>query len=170
MFEIYIFSHRPHASARGATSGNGPVAYRSHNPPFWHITRKNSVRSQNVSSCRKVRILCDATKLFNYFSVGFHCEIFWIIFWVKRNLDSCLTEDSVDSVQSLRYAHEPLSTEGLRYAGWFEKWGVRKIKGGSGSLTFFTMALSYRTKKPLDNNNDIALLYVMSLYLQYNPT
>lgn len=47
---------------------------------------------------------------------------------------------------------------------------VGKIKGGSGSLTFFTMALSYRTKKPLDNNNDIALLYVMSLYLQYNPT
>lgn len=76
-FLKYIFfSHRPHTSARCATSGDGPVVYRADNPPFWHITRKNSVRSQNVSSCRKVRILCDATKLFNSFSVGFHCEIF----------------------------------------------------------------------------------------------
>ena len=94
-----IFSHRPH-SARGATSRDVPFGYRADNSPFWHITRKNSVRSQNVSICRKVRILCDATKLFNSFNVGFHCEIFWIIFWVKRNLNSCLTEDSVDSVQS----------------------------------------------------------------------
>ena len=94
-----IFSHRPH-SARGATSRDVPFVYRADNSPFWHITRKNSVRSQNVSICRKVRILCDATKLFNSFSVRFHCEIFWIIFWVKRNLNSCLTEDSVDLVQS----------------------------------------------------------------------
>ena len=94
-----IFSHRPH-SARGATSRDVPFGYRADNSPFWHITRKNSVRSQNVSICRKVRILCDATKLFNSFNVGFHCEIFWIIFWVKRNLNSCLTEDSVDLVQS----------------------------------------------------------------------
>ena len=86
-----------HAARR---AGTGPLHIGRIIRPFGISREKNSVRSQNVSSCRKGRILCDATKLFNSFSVGFHCEIFWIIFWVKRNLNSCLTEDSVDLVQS----------------------------------------------------------------------
>ena len=61
-------------------AGTGPLHIGRIIRPFG-ISREKTVSDHKcVSSCRKVRILCDATKLFNSFSVAFHCEIFWIIF------------------------------------------------------------------------------------------